>query len=101
VPSLVATHTEGREMPSRRRLLRRPGRLVPRIAIVTATIDLWIQVTRESGDCVPEPKQWAASTCSGKLTVRLPKSLHRELVECGFGTAMRAADGNHEGRRLP
>jgi len=98
VPSLVATHAGGREMPSQRRLLRHTGRLVPRIAIVTTTIDSWIRVTRESGDCVPEPKQWAPSTCSGELTVRLRESLHRELVECGFGTVMRAAHRNHEGR---
>lgn len=45
-------------------------------------IDSWIQVTREFGDCVPEPKQWAPDKFSGKLTVRLPKSLHRELAEC-------------------
>ena len=98
MPSLVATHAGGREMPSQRRLLRHTGRLVPRIAIVTAAFDSWIQVTRESGDCVPEPKQWAPSTCSGELTVRLRESLHRELVECGFGTVMRAAHRNHEGR---
>ena len=30
----------------------------------------------------PEPKQWAPDKFSGKLTVRLPKSLHRELAEC-------------------
>jgi len=30
----------------------------------------------------PEPKQWAPDRFSGKLTVRLPKSLHRELAEC-------------------
>ncbi len=45
-------------------------------------IDSWIQVTREFGDYVPEPRQWAPNAYSGKLTVRLPKSLHRELAEC-------------------
>ena len=39
---------------------------------------VWIVDTVESGDPVPEPK--AEEEFSGKFSVRLPRSLHRDLV---------------------
>lgn len=41
-------------------------------------MQVWITDAIESGDEVPEPKDEAAF--SGKFSVRLPKSLHRDLV---------------------
>lgn len=40
---------------------------------------VWITDAVKSGDPVPEPK--AEEAFSGKFSVRLPKSLHRDLVQ--------------------
>ena len=39
---------------------------------------LWIEDALEAGDAVPEPR--GEGEFSGKFSVRLPKSLHRDLV---------------------
>ena len=39
----------------------------------------WLEVALEDGQIVPEPKP--AEDYSGKFVVRVPKSLHRDLVE--------------------
>ncbi|NJN93516.1 MAG: toxin-antitoxin system HicB family antitoxin [Anaerolineales bacterium] len=40
---------------------------------------VWIEVALEDGQAIPEPRP--AEDYSGKFVVRVPKSLHRELVE--------------------
>lgn len=40
---------------------------------------VWIEDALEAGDVVPEPRREAEF--SGKFSVRLPKSLHRDLVQ--------------------
>ena len=39
----------------------------------------WIEVSLQDGDPIPEPRQ--LEDYSGKFVVRVPRSLHRELVE--------------------
>ena len=39
----------------------------------------WIEVALEDGDRIPEPRP--EEVYSGKFVVRVPKSLHRQLVE--------------------
>jgi antitoxin HicB len=39
----------------------------------------WIEVSLEDGDPIPEPRP--LDDYSGKFVVRVPKSLHRELVD--------------------
>lgn len=39
---------------------------------------IWIEDALEAGDAVPEPR--GEEALSGKFSVRLPKSLHRNLV---------------------
>ena len=41
--------------------------------------DLWIETAYESGDDIPLPS--TEVTYSGKLLLRMPKSLHRHLAE--------------------
>lgn len=41
--------------------------------------ELWIETAYEAGDDIPLPNH--DSTYSGKLVVRMPKSLHRSLAE--------------------
>lgn len=41
--------------------------------------ELWIETAYEAGDDIPLPSN--DSTYSGKLVVRMPKSLHRSLAE--------------------
>lgn len=41
--------------------------------------ELWIETAYEAGDDIPLPS--SDSTYSGKLLVRMPKSLHRHLAE--------------------
>ena len=43
----------------------------------------WIEVALEDGDHIPEPR--APESYSGKFVVRVPRSLHRELVEMADG----------------
>lgn len=40
----------------------------------------WIEVAREDGKSIPEPINLYDSDYSGKFTLRLPKTLHRELA---------------------
>lgn len=40
---------------------------------------VWIEDALEAGDVVPQPRR--EEEFSGKFSVRLPKSLHRDLVE--------------------
>ncbi len=40
---------------------------------------VWIEAALEDGQAIPEPRP--AEDYSGKFVVRVPKSLHRELVE--------------------
>ncbi len=42
-------------------------------------MQVWIEDALEAGDVVPEPRREAEF--SGKFSVRLPKSLHRDLVQ--------------------
>lgn len=53
-------------------------------------IKSWIEVAKERGKKIPEPtkKHDATVYFSGKLTVRLPKSLHRELSHSARGENM-------------
>jgi len=39
----------------------------------------WIEVSLEDGDPIPEPRE--LDDYSGKFVVRVPRSLHRDLVE--------------------
>ncbi len=47
--------------------------------MITDAIRSWIEVALENGIPIPEPR--LEEDYSGKFVVRLPKSLHRELVE--------------------
>ncbi len=42
---------------------------------------LWLEVSLEQGDAIPEPRSEAEY--SGKFVVRVPRSLHRDLAETG------------------
>ena len=48
-------------------------------AMIRDAMAAWIEVALEDGQIVPEPKP--ADDYSGKFVVRVPKSLHRDLVE--------------------
>lgn len=39
----------------------------------------WLQASLDDGDAIPEPRE--AESYSGKFVVRVPRSLHRQLVE--------------------
>lgn len=40
----------------------------------------WVEVALEEGKNIPEPTNPYSSNYSGKFTLRLPKTLHRELA---------------------
>lgn len=44
-------------------------------------IEGWLDVNEGLGRSIPFPTTWVPEEYSGKLTARLPKSLHRELAE--------------------
>jgi antitoxin HicB len=44
-------------------------------------IEEWLEIARENGRPVPEPKKARDYLFSGKFTLRIPKSLHRRLAE--------------------
>ena len=47
-----------------------------------SAIAAWIEAARAAGNPIPEPSQPAAdSIYSGKILVRMPKSLHAELAQ--------------------
>jgi len=47
--------------------------------MIREAMELWLEVSLERGLPIPEPR--AKDDYSGKFVVRLPRSLHRELVE--------------------
>ncbi|MCL1474524.1 toxin-antitoxin system HicB family antitoxin [Argonema antarcticum] len=49
------------------------------IANINEARELWIETAYESGDDIPLPS--TEESYSGKLLVRMPKSLHRRLAE--------------------
>jgi antitoxin HicB len=49
------------------------------LTMIKEAMELWLEVALEDGDPIPEPRP--LESYSGKFVVRLPKSLHRELVE--------------------
>jgi antitoxin HicB len=48
------------------------------LTMVREAMHLWLEVALEEGDAIPEPR--AEEEYSGKFVVRVPRSLHRELV---------------------
>jgi len=49
------------------------------LEMIQDAMRVWIEVALEDGDRIPEPRPEEAY--SGKFVVRVPKSLHRQLVE--------------------
>jgi antitoxin HicB len=49
------------------------------LAMIREAMELWLEVALEEGIPIPEPR--ADEDYSGKFVVRVPRSLHRELVE--------------------
>lgn len=43
-------------------------------------IESWIMIAKEDGKEIPKPKAYQEDEYSGKITARLPKSLHRDLA---------------------
>lgn len=48
--------------------------------MIYEAMEAWIQVTLEDGDTVPEPRP--IESYSGRFVIRVPRSLHRDLVRC-------------------
>lgn len=45
-------------------------------------IESWIEVAKETGRAIPEPKYYKEEDdYSGRITIRIPKVLHKELAE--------------------
>ena len=49
------------------------------LAMIQEAMELWLEVALEDGLPIPEPR--LEESYSGKFVVRVPQSLHRELVE--------------------
>ena len=49
------------------------------IEMIQEAMELWLEVALEDGLPIPEPRD--LDDYSGKFVVRVPRSLHRELVE--------------------
>jgi len=49
------------------------------VAMIREAMELWLEVALEDGQSIPEPRP--EESYSGKFVVRVPRSLHRELVE--------------------
>ena len=47
--------------------------------MIQEALELWLEVALEEGLSIPEPRD--EEDYSGKFVVRMPRSLHRELVE--------------------
>jgi antitoxin HicB len=47
--------------------------------MIREAMELWLEVALEDGDPIPEPRE--LDDYSGKFVVRLPRSLHRDLVQ--------------------
>jgi antitoxin HicB len=48
------------------------------LMMIREAMHLWLEVAVEEGDAIPEPRP--EEDYSGKFVVRVPRSLHRELV---------------------
>jgi antitoxin HicB len=49
------------------------------LANIQEAMHLWLEVSLDHGDAIPEPRP--EEDYSGKFVVRVPRSLHRDLVE--------------------
>jgi antitoxin HicB len=49
------------------------------VAMIQEAMGLWLEVALEDGEPIPEPRE--LDDYSGKFVVRVPRSLHRDLVE--------------------
>ena len=49
------------------------------LAMIQEAMELWLEVALEDGLSIPEPR--TEEDYSGKFVVRVPRSLHQELVE--------------------
>ena len=49
------------------------------LAMIQDAMQGWLEVSLEQGDVIPEPRP--EEDYSGKFVVRVPRSLHRQLVE--------------------
>jgi antitoxin HicB len=49
------------------------------LAMIQDAMQGWLEVSLEMGDAIPEPR--LEEDYSGKFVVRVPKSLHRQLVD--------------------
>jgi antitoxin HicB len=49
------------------------------VVMIQEAMELWLEVSLEEGLPIPEPRP--AGDYSGKFVVRVPRSLHRDLVE--------------------
>lgn len=49
--------------------------------MITEAKRLWLETALEKGWSIPEPKPEELKEYSGRFNVRLPRSLHRKLVE--------------------
>lgn len=49
------------------------------LQMIREAMELWLEVALEDGDPIPEPR--ALDDYSGKFVLRVPRSLHRDLVE--------------------
>jgi predicted RNase H-like HicB family nuclease len=49
------------------------------LAMIDEAMQSWLAVSLEDGDPIPEPR--TEQECSGQFRVRVPRSLHRKLVE--------------------
>lgn len=49
------------------------------LRMIEDALRLWLKVSLEDGDAIPEPR--LEEEYSGKFVARVPKSLHRKLVE--------------------
>jgi antitoxin HicB len=49
------------------------------VAMLQEAMELWLEVALEEGLSIPEPRD--EEDYSGKFVLRMPRSLHRELVE--------------------
>jgi antitoxin HicB len=49
------------------------------LAMIRDAMQVWFEIGLEEGDTIPEPRP--EESYSGKFVVRVPRSLHRALVE--------------------
>ncbi len=46
-----------------------------------SVIETWLEVAREDGMEIPEPRIYTDSEYSGRFTLRVPRTLHRQLAQ--------------------